>query len=60
MCHRHGNWVRKETKGFGAIVILGVPAEMPVDVQMNVGGSGVHVQWFSCWNIRADSHDIIS
>ena len=23
------------------------------------GSSGVHAQWFSCWNIRADDHDIV-
>ena len=32
---------------------------MPVDAQMNYGSSSVHLQWFSCWNIRADNHDII-
>ena len=33
---------------------------MLADVQMNVGSSSAHVQWFSCWKIRADGHDIIS
>ena len=31
-----------------------------MDVQMNVGSSGVHVQWFSCWKIRADDCDAVS
>ena len=56
----HGNQVRKETKGFGAFVIFGVPAWIPADEQTNVSGSGMHAQWFSHWNIRADDHDIIS
>ena len=59
-CHRHGNLVRKEMKGFRTFIVLGVLARMLADVQMNVVGSGMHVQWFSCWKIRADDHDIIS
>ena len=32
---------------------------MLADVQMNYGGSSVHVQWFSHQNIRADDCNII-
>ena len=39
---------------------LGVLARMLADAQMNVGSSGVHVQWFSHWKIRADNHDVIT
>ena len=60
ICHRHRNLVRKETKGFGAFVVFGVPVWMLADAQMNVGGSGMHAQWFSCWKIRADDHYIVS
>ena len=31
----------------------------PVDLQMNHGGSNAHAQWFSCWKIQADDHDVI-
>ena len=47
-------------KGFRAFIVFGVLAQMLVDVQTNVGSSGVHAQWFSHWKIRADDHDIIS
>ena len=57
--HRLKNWVRKETKRFRAFIIFGVPVWMLADVQMNHGGSNVHVQWFSHWKIRADDHDIM-
>ena len=46
-CHRHENWVKKETKRFGAFIVFGVLAWMLADVQMNHGGSNVHAQWFS-------------
>ena len=46
-------------KRFRTLVVFGVPAWMPMDVQMNTGGSDAHAQWFSCWKIRADDHDII-
>ena len=45
---------------FRAFIVFRVPARMLADVQMNVSSSGMHVQWFSCWKIRADNHDIIS
>ena len=32
ICHRHKNWVKKETKRFIASVVFGVLAWMPVDV----------------------------
>ena len=32
---------------------------MLANVQMNYGISCVHVQWFSCWKIKADNHDAI-
>ena len=47
-------------KRFRAFIDFGVPARMPADVQTNIESSGVHVQWFSCWKIRADNHDIVS
>ena len=58
--HRHGNQVSKEMKGFTAFIIFGVPVWILVDVQTNVGSSGTHAQWFSCWKIRANDHDVIS
>ena len=60
ICHRHGNWVRKEMKRFGAFIVFGVLMWMLADVQMNVSSSGTHVQWFSHWKIRADNHDVVS
>ena len=59
ICHRYGKGIRKETKRFRAFVVFGVPVRMPVDMQMNHGSSNVHVQWFSCWKIRADNHDVL-
>ena len=52
ICHRHGKGVMKETKRFGALIVFGVLARMPVDVQMNPGSSNVHAQWFSHQKIR--------
>ena len=49
----------KEMKRFGALIVFGVLAWILAGVQMNIGGSDVHVQWFSCWKIRADDHDVI-
>ena len=54
-----GKGIAKETKSFGVLIVFGVPAWMPADVQMNTGSSDVHAQWFSCLKIRADDHDII-
>ena len=51
--------LRKRQRGLDASVVLGVPAWMLADVQMNGGSSDVHVQWFSHWKIRADDHDIM-
>ena len=58
-CHRHRKGIAKETKRFGALVVFGVLARMPADVQTNPGSSNVHAQCFSFWKIRADDHDII-
>ena len=41
------------------LVVFGILAWMPMDVQMNTDVSDVHAQWFSCWKIRADDHDVI-
>ena len=38
---------------------LGYSVWMPADVLTNYGSSSLHVQWFSCQNIRADNCDII-
>ena len=43
---------------FGVFVMLQVLAWMPAGMQMNLGGSHAHVQWFSCWKSQADNHDI--
>ena len=51
--------LEKRQKRFKAFVVFGVPAWMLVDMQMNHGGSNAHAQWFSCWKIRADGHDVI-
>ena len=58
-CHSHRKGIRKEMKRFGAFVVFRVLVWMPADAQMNPFGSNVHAQWFSCWKIRADDHDII-
>ena len=47
-------------KRFEAFVVFGVLVRMLADVQMNISGSGAHVQWFSSWKIRADDCDIVS
>ena len=52
--------LRKRQRGSDAFVVVGVLVRMPADVQMNVGSSDVHAQWFSHWKIRADDCDIIS
>ena len=50
---------RKEMKMFGAFIVFGVLAWIPVDMQMNHGNSNAHAQWFSHWKIRADDHDVM-
>ena len=40
-------------------VTNGYLAWMPAGVQMNLGSSSAHVQWFSCQNGGADDRDII-
>ena len=47
--------LRKRQRGSDAFVVVGVLRRMPTDVQMNVGGSDAHAQWFSHWKIRADN-----
>ena len=59
ICHRHEKGITKEMKRFRTLVVFGVPAWMPTDVQTNTGSSNAHVQWFSHQKIRADDHDII-
>ena len=54
------NQVKEETTGSDAFIVFGVLAQMPAGAQTNDGGSNMHVQWFSCWKIRADDHDVIS
>ena len=51
--------LRKRQRGSDAFTLIGVLAWMPADVQTNGGVSKVHVQWFSCWKIRADDCDIM-
>ena len=51
--------IMKETKRFVTLIVFGVLAWMPMDVQMNTGSSDAHAQWFSHQKIRADDHDII-
>ena len=55
-------WKRdyKETKRFRTLVVFGVLAWMPTGVQMNIGSSKAHAQWFPCQKIRADDHDVIT
>ena len=40
-------------------MVFGVLVWMLADLQMNHGSSDVHAQWFSCWKVRADDHDIM-
>ena len=49
--------LRKRWRGLDASVVFGVLVWMLADVQTNGSSSNVHVQWFSCWKIRADDHD---
>ena len=58
-CHRYGIWGRKDMKRFRAFIASGVPVRMLADVQTNISSSGMHVQWFSHWKIRADDHDVM-
>ena len=51
--------LRKRQGGLDAFIVFGVLVWMPADVQTNSGDSNVHAQWFSCWKIRADNHDIM-
>ena len=51
--------LRKRWRGLDAIIVFGVLAWMPADVQMNSSVSNVHVQWFSYQKIKADDCDII-
>ena len=59
ICHRHGNWVKKKTERFRCIYSIqgsGVDAGRCADKH---SVSSVHVQWFSCWKIKADDHDVM-
>ena len=38
--------LRKRQRGLDAIIVFGVLAWMPADVQMNGNVSDVHAQWF--------------
>ena len=51
--------LRKRQRSLDAIIAFGVAAWMLVDAQMNGDVSDVHVQWFSCWKIKADNCDIM-
>ena len=51
--------LRKRWRGLDAIILIGVPAWMLEDVQMNGSISDAHAQWFSHWKIRADNCDIM-
>ena len=33
---------------------------MLADVQTNNDVSDMHAQWFSCWKIKADDHDVMT
>ena len=50
---------QQKTKLNRTFVTNGYLAWMLAGVQMNHGGSSMHVQWFSCQNGGADDHDII-
>ena len=52
--------LRKRWRGLDEVIVIRVPGWMPVDVQVNSSISYAHVQWFSCWKIRADDCDVIS
>ena len=45
-------------KRYRAFIVLGVLVMMLADAQTNINSSHAHVQWFSCWKIRAHDHDI--
>ena len=51
--------LRKRQRGSDAVILNGVPAWMPVDVQTNGHISNVHAQWFSHWKIKADDHEVM-
>ena len=51
--------LRKRWRGSDALIVTGIPAWMPADVQMNYSASGAHVQWFSHWKIKADNCDVM-
>ena len=51
--------LRKRWRGSDAFIAFRVLAWMPTDVQTNGNVSDVHVQWFSCWEIKADDCDIM-
>ena len=51
--------LRKRQSGLDAFVLFGVLEWMLVDVQTNSSKSDARVQWFYCWKIRADDHDIM-
>ena len=51
--------LRKRWRGSDASIVTRILALMPADMQTNYGVSCVHVQWFSCWKIKADDCDIM-
>ena len=55
----HENGFGNETTTFHTFGLNGLSAWMPADMQMTVGSSSVHVQWFSHQNNGADYCDVI-
>ena len=49
----------KRWRGLDAIIVSGVLAWTLANAQMNGNVSDAHVQWFSCWKIRADDCDVM-
>ena len=55
--------LRKRRRGLGTVILIGVPAWMPANMQTNSGTSDVHAQWFptgrSEQTIMMSFHDVM-
>ena len=58
ICHRHKNRFGKDTMKKQTSKLNGYLVWTLADMQMNLGSSCAHAQWFSHSNRRADDHDI--
>ena len=51
--------LRKRLRGSDAFIVTRDSSMDASRFAANYSASGAHAQWFSCWKIKADNHDIM-